>query len=166
MTTRRPFDYRAFRDGWRALAADHGIDPRTGQYAYADDARWWAKDPLMWTDAGPAHSSVEQAAFASIAAQARAAAHTPTANVTHLSNAVDYSDQRMYEVINNPTALHDLPLREMHWHEGIGDYSPHDLSLALLHEMRGVEVVEIEGLRMEVLRRSNSEARPKKRSAA
>lgn len=127
MTKRKPFDYRAFRDGWRALAADHGIDPRTGQYAYTDDARWWAKDPLMWTDAGPAHSIVERDAISSIAAQARAA-----------------------HGLAEPRTLADV-VREA-WHEdGAARSRQMTLPLRELHRRRGVTVEEVAGLRMEVL---------------
>ena len=64
MTSRRAFNYAEFVKGWRALAADHGLDPITGCYNYADDAGWW-KRPEMWTDAGISHSCVERDAIAS-----------------------------------------------------------------------------------------------------
>ena len=43
MTSRRPFNYAEFVAGWRAIAADHGIDPVTGCYNYADDPGWWKR---------------------------------------------------------------------------------------------------------------------------
>ena len=64
---RRRFDYAEILQGWRAIAADNGLDPLTGTRI-----GWWAK-PDIWTDAGVHHSSTEAAAIRSIAAQARAA---------------------------------------------------------------------------------------------
>jgi hypothetical protein len=109
---------------------------------------------------------VEAAAIASIAAQARAVyqvAHpeaTAENRLDILTNRLmdtvssvimmDRSDQYTEEVRENPTALHDLNLRERHWHEYIGYYDPTELPLPLLHQMRGVEVIELEGVRMEV----------------
>lgn len=124
---RKPFDYSAFVAGWRELCADHGLDPRTGQYTYADDPRWWAKDPLMWTDAGPAHSIVERDAIASIAAQARAA-----------------------HGLAEPKTLADI-VQEAWREDGAARSRQLVLPLRELHLRRGVTVEEVAGLRMEVL---------------
>ena len=155
---KRRFDYAAFRAGWRELCALHRLDPQTGApYRFEWPAErqqplgrpWWCA-PDLWLDAGPAHSVVEAAAVTSIAAQARATVFVPTDKPDALDNIIDYADQHMQEVRENPAALHDLQLRGLHWHEFIGAYDPAELPLSLLHEIRGVEVVELEGMRVEV----------------
>lgn len=126
MTARRAFDLAAFRKGWRDLAADHGLDPITGEPLAATDAGWW-KDPEMWSDPGPAHSVVEAQAIASIAAQARAAAPPKLTTL----EAIGLIREVVAEMASERLVQQMLPLRE-------------------LHARRGVEVAEVLGIRMEV----------------
>lgn len=127
--TRRAFDYRAFRDGWRKLAADHGIDPITGCYNYADDAGWW-KRPELWHDPGPSASIVERDAIASIAAQARAAyglKAPPTLEQVMTAEFRAVVKEALEE--DRAAKRRELPLRE-------------------LHALRGETVIDIEGMRV------------------
>jgi hypothetical protein len=122
---RRRFDYAAFLRGWRELAAENGLDPLTGT-----ETGWWAK-PEIWADAGVHHSSTEAAAIRSIAAQARAAQppRMTTLEAMTLVREVmtEMAAERMTQLI--------LPLREM-------------------HARRGVEVITLEGVRLEVRKKT------------
>lgn len=105
--TRRPFNYRAYVAGWRAICLSRNLDPRTGHaaqteavYRYDDGGRRYLDrvpvlpDPApeclcdesspawwaqlgLWDDPGAAHSPVEAEAIASIASQARRIAGVP-----------------------------------------------------------------------------------------
>ena len=123
---RKPFDYKAFVSQWRELCAAHSIDPRTGQYTYMDDARWWARDPLMWTDAGVAHSVVERDAIASIAQQARAA-----------------------HGLAEPRTLADV-VQDAWREDGASRSRQLVMPLRELHAKRGVTIETIAGMRLEV----------------
>ena len=121
------FNYARFVAGWRAIAADHGIDPISGQYNYADDAGWWMKDPLMWADAGPAASCVERDAIASIAAQARAA--HGLAEPRTLADTVQEAWREDGASRSRQLVMPLVPLRD-------------------LHKRRGMEVADVAGQRM------------------
>jgi hypothetical protein len=123
---RRPFDYKAFVAGWRAIAADHGIDPVSGQYNYADDAGWWKRDPLMWIDQGPAHSCVERDAISSIATQARAA-----------------------HGLAEPRTLADV-VQDAWREDGASRSRQLVMPLRELHAKRGLTIETIAGMRLEV----------------
>lgn len=169
----RSFCYRTFVAGWRAACAAQGLNPATGtpielEAVYRTDlsgrrcivrvpilpdpdpeplcdpaARdWWAQ-PSLWDNAGPNHSATEAAALASIAAQCRAALPKSQQSL--------FTDQHAQEVEYDKTSLHDLPLRAVHWREDLPiAIDPHTTPLRVLHELRGVEVAELAGVRMEV----------------
>jgi len=123
--TPRRFDYRAFVTDWRSLAADHGLDPLTGEYTYADDPLWWAKRPEAWHDPGLAHSRVEAEAIRNIAAAARAAQGVKPAQTLAQAMTAEFR-QIVREVLREE---HTIPLRE-------------------LHARRGETVADVAGMRM------------------
>ena len=128
MTPRR-FAYSRFVTDWRSLAADHGLDPLTGEYTYADDPLWWAKRPEAWHDPGIAHSKVEAEAIRNIAAAARAAQGVKPAITLTAYEGMALVREVAAEL--HAERQRDLPLRD-------------------LHRRRGVTVEEIAGQRMEV----------------
>jgi hypothetical protein len=131
MTTRRRFVYAEFVQGWRALAAAHGLDAATGQSLASADPHWW-RDPALWRDPGPAHSVVEREAIANIAAEARALAGQKPPETLAQAMTREFRQivrEAMTEAAQ--TRRRDLPLRE-------------------LHALRGVTVEEVAGQRMEV----------------
>jgi hypothetical protein len=125
MTKRKPFDYKAFVAGWRELCADHGLDPRTGLYTYADTPGWWKRVEL-WHDAGVAHSVVERDAIASIAQQARAA-----------------------HGLAEPRTLADV-VQDAWREDGASRSRQLVMPLRELHAKRGVTIETIAGMRLEV----------------
>lgn len=155
-TPRRPFDYAAFRARYRSALITHGLNPRTGLPAEVEtvyrvdeagrrtlaripvlpdaeperlcdpsDPMWWAKADL-WAEIGPNHSSVEAAALSSIARQARAISGVPE------PQTVDQAVREAWEADGADRMVQiPLPLRD-------------------IHKARGVEVVTLNGLRIEV----------------
>lgn len=126
-TPRRPFNRAAFLAGYRAACEAQAVDPATGNPAAWDDPDWWLRDPAIWQECGPNHSSTEAAALASIAAQARRArgVERPKSNIeifgeVFLEGAADRhaaTAARRAE-IEARRARRDLPLRERHAAEG------------------------------------------------
>jgi hypothetical protein len=124
---------RAYLDAYRARCAERDLDPATGGprvFAWPPERQtepgrpWWA-DGSLWDEPGAAHSSTERDALASIAAQARAATGRP--EPVTLAAAME----REFRAIVREVFAEQIPLRE-------------------LHRRRGVEVVMLEGVRMEV----------------
>lgn len=137
MPNRQPA--RAYLDAYRARCAERDLDPLTGYarvFAWPAERQqpegrpWWA-DGDLWNEPGEAHSSTEREALASIAAQARAAA-PPRLTTLEAMNLVrevmtEMAAERMTQLV--------LPLRE-------------------LHARRGVEVITLEGVRLEVRKKT------------
>lgn len=112
MTPRR-FDYRAFVTGWRALAAEHGLDAATGNPVACADAGWW-RNPAYWADPGPARSVVEAAAITAIAAQARAAAGQAEPQTLEAAMTAEFR-AIVREVLTEERATqHTIPLADLH----------------------------------------------------
>lgn len=120
---KRTVNLTALLRDYRAACYANGINPATGNPARCDNPHWW-KDVALWDQPGPAHSIVEAAAIQSIAAQARAAMPKPAETLTEAM-------AREFRQIVKEVLAEELPLRE-------------------LHRRRGVEVVELAGLRVEV----------------
>lgn len=153
--TIRAFDYRAFRDGWRKLAAAHGLDHRTGcplemETVYRLDERGrrvmaripilpdpppeplcdpasvtWWQQLPLWSEIGPNASVVEAEALASIAAQVRRIAGVPKPETLEVAMTREFR-QIVREVLTD-----EIPLRE-------------------LHRRRGMIVEDVLGVRMEI----------------
>jgi hypothetical protein len=130
---------RAYLDAYRARCVERDIDPATGNqrvFAWPPERQtepgrpWWA-DGSLWDEPGAAHSSTERDALASIAAQARAAAPP---RLTTLE-AMTLVREVMVEMAAERITQMVLPLRE-------------------LHARRGVEVITLEGVRLEVRKKT------------
>lgn len=128
---RRPFNRAAFLASYRARCVETGLDPVTGNPQGRADPHWWA-DPALWAECGRNHSSVEADALRSIAAQARAIAGVKEEPSLVQRMAAEFRAV-VKEALEEDRAARraDLPLRQ-------------------LHALRGVEVIEIEGMRIEV----------------
>jgi hypothetical protein len=106
--TRPAFNYRAFVTRWRALAADHGIDTRTGEPLPVAGRPWWVQLDL-WTEVGDNASVVEAEAFANIAAEVRRIAGVPEPET--VADAVRAIWQEDGERRERQIAM---PLRDLH----------------------------------------------------
>lgn len=129
----------------RALRACAARPPEP-ELARRADLPWWA-DENLWTDEPPVRSVFEAAAIASIAAQARALHYEPSAKHDVIGAMFDYADQWMHEVLVDPTALHDLPLRGRFWRS----VPASAVVVRSIYDPRDVEVINVEGIHVEIL---------------
>jgi hypothetical protein len=121
--TRRPFNAAAFLAGYRAACIEADFDPLTGNPNACADPLWWARDPALWNDPGPAHSSVEAEALASIAAQVRRIAGVPDAEAPGADYAIRPSVRAEIASLAEDGAGRlvqgVLPLRDIHRRQGV-----------------------------------------------
>lgn len=128
---------RAILDAYRARCVERDLDPATGLprvFAWLPERQqpngraWWCDPSLM--DAGECQSTTEREAMHNLAAETRRLTGQQSPRLTTL-DAMGLVREVMAEMAAERMVQQVLPLRE-------------------LHARRGVEVVTIEGVRLEV----------------